>query len=343
MRVRIADHLGAAMMAFALAALLGSAPASAVSKDVPNRGADDFASEERSPIALGVSMPDGRDMKELDAFTKSIGGRKPAVWSIWSHWGKASTRDFPTKAADRVRSRGATPMIWWTPYTPGAPSDPTYARLANIVAGDHDVYIREFARAAKRYRHTVLLRFAHEANGSHLPWTVAKFDNSVETFVAAWRHVHDIFREVRARNVKFVWSVAKQSCTGGCNPYVAFYPGDDYVDYMGFSSFNWGDQRDRWASMLTGFDRVTRHLGEISSKPIIAAEVACNPEGGDKAAWIAEGYPAVYAALPQIVAIVYLNVDLRPIGHPDWRLSSPPAALEAYAQIAARPEFRGRL
>ena len=67
------------------------------------------------------------------------------------------------------------------------------------------------------------------------------FDNTADTFVAAWRHVHGIFQdEGGADNVRFLWSVGKQKCRGGCNPYRAFYPGDAFVDYMGFSSFNWG-------------------------------------------------------------------------------------------------------
>jgi hypothetical protein len=51
----------------------------------------------------------------------------------------------------------------------------------------------------------------------------------------------------------------------------------------------------------------------------------------------------VYAELPRISAIVYLDVDLRAIGDPDWRLRSPAAALAAYARIAGMPEFQGRL
>jgi mannan endo-1,4-beta-mannosidase len=232
-------------------------------------------------------------------------------------------------------------MIRWVPTDPGDPSDP--ARHANILAGQHDEYIRGFARDVKDFKNPVIIRFAHEANGSRFPWGVTGYDNTSASFVAAWQHVHAIFRDVGARNARFLWSVSKQSCSGGCNPYREFYPGDAYVDYIGFSSFNWGALRDEWIPMVEGYQRVTERLTEVSSKPIIVAETGCHPEGGDKAAWITEGYPAVYAALPAIAAVVYLDVDLRATDQPDWRLSSPPQALQAYASIAARPEFQGRL
>jgi hypothetical protein len=295
-------------------------------------------------IALGVSMFDGRAIGELDAFKASIGGRAPATWSIWTNWGGGpAKRTFPTSAAAEARARGATPLVWWQPIDPNAPKDGTYPRLANIVAGRHDDYIRRFARDARDFGSPVILRFAHEANGRTFPWGIAQFGNSASTFVAAWRHVHRIFREVGARNVKFLWSVAKQGCPGGCNPYRSFYPGDAFVDFMGFSNFNWGAFDGRWVPMVKGFRRVTNDLAEIAGKPIIAVENASNPNGGDKAAWIREGYRAVYAELPRIVGIVYLNVDLRSSGHPDWRLSNPAGALAAYRQIVALPQFQGRL
>ena len=293
-------------------------------------------------VALGVTVKDGRQMSAFDAFRTSIGGRTPATWSITSDWGDPATRVFPTWAASRARERGATPLIWWQPIDPNALSSPIYARHANLIAGRHDDYIRRFARAARDFGSPVILRFAHEANGNYFPWGVKGFDNTATSFVTAWRRVHRLFREVGATNVRFLWSVAKKACPGGCNPYLPFYPGDAYVDYMGFSNFNWGSPRE-WQSMVRGFRKVTNLLSQISSKPIIAAENASNSQGGDKAAWIRDGYRAVYAELPRISAIVYLNVDLRGLGDPDWRLSSPAAALAAYARIAAMPEFQGRL
>ena len=78
--------------------------------------------------------------------------------------------------------------------------------------------------------------------------------------------------------------MAKQKCVG-CNPYTEFYPGDKYVDYMGFSAFNWGAIEGRsWVSMYDSMKLVTNHLTAISNKPIIVAETATNDVGGDKGA-----------------------------------------------------------
>jgi hypothetical protein len=84
-----------------------------------------------------------------------------------------------------------------------------------------------------------------------------------------------------------------------------------------------------------------------STKPIIAAEIGsahvptCST--CSKPNWITNGYPAVRTKWPRLKAIVYLNFDLTGVGHPDWRLTTPPAAMDAYKAVAARVIFQGTI
>ncbi|MFV2063627.1 MAG: glycoside hydrolase family 26 protein [Chloroflexota bacterium] len=294
-------------------------------------------------VALGMADPEGQSAAAVDAFIASVGGKKPATWVIWSQWGRPVTKAFPTALANALKARDITPTIWWEPVDPRDLSDPTYARHKNIIRGDHDAYIRQWARDARAFGAPVLVRFAHEINNNYFPWSVNSFDNSPATFKAAWRRVYSIFRSEGATNVKFVWSVAKKKCSG-CNPYAEVYPGDNYVDYMAFSGYNWGAIKGKkWLSMYESYRIATNKLAEISNKPIIVAETASNSIGGDKVAWIRDGYREVYRKLPQISSIVYLSADLRDVGHPDWRITSPAKALKAYAEIMALGKFDTRM
>ena len=291
-------------------------------------------------VALGISMPDNRDMATLDGFTASNNGHQPALWSVWTQWGLDTTQDFPTDTAEALRTRGVTPFIFWEPWDPRDEGSRDY-RYERIASGALDGYIRSFARDAKAFGELVILRFAHEANGGYFPWVVGQTDNTREQYLDAWRHVWTIFDQEGASNVKFLWSVAKQKCVG-CNPYADFYPGDKYVDYMGFSSFNWGAEDGKvWSTMYDGYKLVTNHLASISNKPIIVAETGSNDVGGDKGAWINDGYREVYDKLPQIVAIMYLNFDLRKDGHPDWSLTRFGGS--KYALISGLSQFKGKL
>ena len=295
-------------------------------------------------IALGVAMPNERDMNALDTLTSQLGGNRPAMWAVWSHWGNPGSKEFPTETAVALRDRGVLPIIWWEPVRSDDLSDPTYARHQNITSGLHDEYILRFARDAKDFGGTVILRFAQEANANHFPWGVGRFDNTNATFIAAWRHIHGLFESVGADNVRFLWSMARQPCQGGCNPYTALYPGHPYVDILGFSGYNWGNVDGKtWTSMYDLYRRASEQMREVSSdKPIMVAETGSGAIGGDKAAWIRDGYRRVFDELPEIGSIVYLHADLRDQGHRDWRLTTPPEAFDAYAEIVGMWRFGGR-
>jgi mannan endo-1,4-beta-mannosidase len=342
MRVRSATVAG-----IVLSAVLGVSPVAAAPRTV----------------ALGVSMYPGTDPARLDDFRASIGGQRVATWTIWTGWDPEGSGAFPAAAVTGARQRGAVPIIWWEPYPCCEPDDPRWSRNRNIADGLYDDYIRDFARQAKESGRLILIRFAHQANSDYLPWAwdySATDDNTVRTFKAAWRHVVRTFRKVGATNVRWVWTVATQTCAGdgkrvsagvrNCMSRPLGYPGHKWVDYMGFTWENWGDAgpgavvgSKAWVSMLDGFRPIVRRLSRVSTKPIMAVASASAPGGGDQARWIRQGYRQVHRHLPRVVAVMWLNVDLSgaPHFHRDWSLGG--LALEAYAEIAARPEFQGRI
>jgi endoglucanase len=169
--------------------------------------------------------------------------------------------------------------------------------------------------------------------------------NSTKDYKAAWKHIVSLFRAEKATNVKFLWTVSRRTCKPrGCNPYKAYFPGDRWVDYAGFSAFNWGTHSGhKWTSMPTLVGSVVPYFKKFTKRPLIIAELATNKDGGNKPAWIRDGYKAVYRRWPQIKAIVYLNVDLRYLGHPDWSLGTPSGAYSAYESIASLTKFKGTL
>jgi beta-mannanase len=248
---------------------------------------------------------------------------------------------FPTAAAAGLRRRGITPIIWWQPAEPGNESAGHYGRYRLIIEGRHDQYIREWALAAKRFGKPVVVRLAHEMNGDWFEWSVNKHDNNPRLFRQAWQHVVKQFRQVGARNVKFLWSPHHSRA------YERLYPGNAYVDYVGVTILNYG--KKNWRSMdqllqrwMASLRALTRSRAQRQGKPVIIPELASNHVGGNKAAWIKKGYPSVYRKWPVIKAVVYFDYDTRFVGQPDWRLAKPAngSALHAYRSIAGQKRFR---
>jgi mannan endo-1,4-beta-mannosidase len=295
-------------------------------------------------MALGVSLIPYDDMDKLDQFTTDT-GRAPAIVSVWSAWGGAN-KELPTGLLDSLRTRGSVPMIIWEPTNPSNEFDSSFT-YRKIINGRYDAYLRRFAQDAKDYDGPILLRFAHEANGYWFNWSTSRWDNTPKRYRMAWRHIWNIFRGpggVGATNVKFLWS-QNLPCKD-CDSMASIYPGDKYVDYAGFSAFNWGTPTMRWKSMVTTFSTSMKAVTAITSKPIIVAETGSAHVGGDKSAWITNGYPAVYAKWPRIKAIVYFNYNglLEPTPKRDWRLQTPDdGPLQAYATILEDIRFQGRI
>ena len=298
-------------------------------------------------VALGISKSNGGEtMAAFDAFTVKNGGVAPNLWTLRSKWG-GSDKAFPTAAAAAVHARGAVPVIWWSPIDPAKWHRGKYEKLQRIIDGKHDTYIRQWALDAKSFGDMAIVRMAHEPNVSVFPWGKGWFNNSAKRFRKAWKHVVDIFREEDVDNIKFLWSVAKQSCKG-CNPYKKWFPGNSYVDYAGLTGFNWGGYHGRkWVSMVKAYTQPMKKFKQFTSKPIIVAETASSHKNGNKAKWIKKGYVAVHERWPRIKGILYLDSDEphNQIGHPRWRLAKPNngSAQAAYAIISAKADFQGTL
>ncbi|WP_231988736.1 glycoside hydrolase family 26 protein [Mycobacterium sp. 1274761.0] len=223
----------------------------------------------------------------------------------------------PAAGINAVHRRHADPIITWEPWT---------VSLAAIADGEYDDHLVQWANAFRAYDDTVYLRFAHEFNGDWYPWSPAHGETP-SRFVAAWRHIVDIFREREATSVEWVW--CPNAVSDEDAPLTAWYPGGEYVDVLAADGYNWGDTRPdaEWIAPADLFDPVLTALrGLDANKPIFVAEVACAESGGSKADWIAElvSYLADY---PGVDGFVWFEHDKET----DWRMVSSSQAVAAMA------------
>jgi Glycosyl hydrolase family 26 len=287
-----------------------------------------------APILFGVATPGGpSSLADLDAFERHAGKRV----GLYLYYKSFAYGRFEPVQADAIRARGALPAITWEPWEPtGTANQPPYA-LQRVTSGAYDDYIRQWATDIKRWRHPLLLRFAHEMNGDWYPWCEGVNGNRPGDYVAAWRHVRRIFGSVGATNASWVW-----------NPYVrlpgsallgSFYPGDRYVDCVGLDGYNWGSTRagSSWQSFTETFEASMAELRDITDKPLVIGEVATTEVGGDKAAWIKDFFGCLKRN-PAIRAFVWFNFEKES----DWRIESSAAATAAFAAGISDPRFGGR-
>lgn len=276
-------------------------------------------------VYLGVYLPAAPTSMESLAEFENMTGADVAILMWFTH----STDDFPRDGAEKVSNSGAIPLITWQPFSRGG--EPGYL-LDYISDGGWDTYIRKWAREARDFGRPILLRWGHEFNGYWYPWSVAANGRDPEKFIRAWRHVHDIFEEEGATNVKWVWCPYHLSNPDEpWNDPLLSYPGDDYVDWIGLDGYNWGTTQgwSEWLPFRSIYASLIRmYSTAFPGKPIMIAEFSSAEEGGDKPSWIRELLPAL-ADMPQIKAVVWFNVQKEA----DWRVNSSPESLEAFREL----------
>ena len=156
--------------------------------------------EDPSPSASPIQRV---AISTLETHIAQNAGTSPRLWALWSDWGGRGgsqtcqpgqgTCAFPADTVRRLQELGVTPVIWWQPTDPANPAQGLYERYERTLAGKHDAYLVEWARAARAAGEAtgkpILLRYAHEATGYWFPWSVGRFDNTKENYKSAWRYV----------------------------------------------------------------------------------------------------------------------------------------------------------
>src|ERR1044072_98724 len=241
---------------------------------------------------------------------------------------------FPTREMEAIRHYGAIPIFSWSSSsipTPEVPSQPDF-QLADVISGAHDEYIRGFAEDARAWGHAFFLRFNWEMNGDWFPWGENVNGNLPGEYVAAWRHVRDIFTAVGATNATWVWCPYADP-GGKFGGLGRFYPGDEYVDWTCMDGYNWASNTANphpWRSFDTIFEptylQIVRHVAP--KKPVLLAEMASTGSGKAKAAWIRNMSKMLAFKYPPTRGMVWFEQVDRGI---DWPLAPSPLASPAFA------------
>jgi Glycosyl hydrolase family 26 len=276
-------------------------------------------------IALGVYIPEiDRHPGRIDRYAR-VSGHEPVIVSSYKQWDFAP---FVRAELRAVWKRGAVPMITWEPMSYHGRRYP----LRGIARGRYDRYVQRAARAAAAWGRPVLLRFAHEMNGDWYPWRQGVEGNTARRYKHAWRRVVRIFRRAGADNVKWVWT--PYTSQYGKFPFKPFYPGDKWVDWVGFDGFNWG-YGGRYYSFRQIFGSSYRVLSRISTRPMIIAETGTYDR--DKARWILQALGRQLPRMRRIRALVWFN---HPVNGVDLRFNGSRAGLRAFRSAVRAPRYR---
>ncbi len=297
---------------------------------------------------IGTQLTGGKppwDMTAVSAFQRLV-GKAPAIlpfnipFAICS--GACTWYAFPTSQMTAIRQYGSIPMLNWSSMSsPLRATEPLFT-LAAVARGDFDTYLKSFAAGAAAWGHPFFLRFNWEMNSNWFPWAEGGNGNKPGDFVAAWRHVHDIFAAAGATNVNWVWcpSVITTNATIDLHE---LYPGSAYVNWTCMDGYNWGGLTGGGGGWQTFSHVFAATYAQITTsvapgKPMMIGETASSESGGSKAAWINGMFSSLGSAFPQIKALIWFETF---DGSNDWPLETSSSSLAAFTAGIAAPRFVG--
>jgi len=299
----------------------------------------------RKPDTLFLGAYDDRSnqsYKSLVSLEDSLQVTFPLI-QIYTAWGDGIEHRFPLLQAQTIHNLGSIPMISWEPWldvfdpsrfpTGKADENPNAGGLRAIAGGRYDAYIDAWAKEAKNFGYPFFLRFGHEMNDpSRYPW--GPQNNEPADYIAAWRHVVDRFQELGADNAVWVWSPHPAYANYG-----GFYPGEDYVDWVGLTTLNYGTAAP-WSRWWTFDEICAKSYADLSEygKPLMLTEFGCLPSGGDRAQWFREALEALPLQYPAVKAVVFFHAyedNTVTFQFLDWSLTRDQETLEAVRESLA--------
>ncbi|MFF9763344.1 MULTISPECIES: glycoside hydrolase family 26 protein [Streptomyces] len=257
------------------------------------------------PYAANGSLKDA-----VLGFEKRIGRRLDLVYNYHDMSGteldgQLLTPDEQELGRDRLLMLAWESTVWTEPHHENWTE--TQLGWGNIASGKYDEEIVDpQIRRLKAYGKRVFLSFDQETDAR-----VEEGAGTPAEFVAAYRHLHDRFRELGADNVVWVWTVSGHLGSG--KEMKALYPGDEYVDWIAMDQYNYygchgtTDWKDFLRSQRPGYAWLRANVTD--ARPMMLAEFATAPDADDPGRqrdWYT-GIPGAVKELPEVRALVHWN------------------------------------
>lgn len=307
--------------------------------------------DNQNEFYTGIYIPQVQEQQSLNpvfAFEATI-ERKMDIISVYHFWGPESIERFPMEQLNGIAEKGSIPMITWEPWVSFFPEqkDAPYLKneigaMAAISSGKFDDYIKAYAGKIKLYDRPVFIRFAHEPDNPQFAWS-SKGNNTAEDYKSSWRRIVSIFAETGVNNVAWVYNPWSNHTVKD------YYPGDDYIDWIGITCLNYG--KASWDGRWRSFEELYSPYRPVLlalNKPVMLAEFGSTHYGGSGDDWVKEAVHSIQRNYKEIKSFVLFNsnqdkywiTDWRPderTGKIDWTLRDAKEVKKTFFEIQSVP------
>lgn len=187
-----------------------------------------------------------------------------------------------------------------------------------IATGELDQSIKKFAKAYARWLKRGKGRFAFLAPLPEMNGEWETYGHTPTEFKAAYGRIQLLFQQAGVPRTQVQWVFAPNGWSRAEHGFEQYYPGDDQVDIVGFSAYNWGYCNQatwkEWQSPSVVFGRYLDRMKKMApTKPIFITQTASTSithfgsQPAQKDEWLQDTYR--YLATQDVRGILYFNFD----------------------------------
>jgi len=226
------------------------------------------------------------------------------IISLYLAWHKDSDLNFPQSLLDSIYNQKSIPMITWEPWINSFQVEMKEKKhvFELIDEGYFDSYLARFASKLKNLNRPVFLRFAHEFDNPAYPWHFEGEEASVK-FKKAWTHTYEIFKNLEANNVIWIWNPWK------AENIKSFYPGMEYVDWIGVNILNYGKLNEdaKWHNFNEIYQPFHDELTDLPTTPVIISEFGTLKEDQKQDEWLKKAFVSIENEFDEIKSVIIFN------------------------------------
>ncbi|HYE68452.1 MAG TPA: glycosyl hydrolase, partial [Anaerovoracaceae bacterium] len=167
----------------------------------------------------------------------------------------------------------------------------------DVLDAKYDAYLENYAREVANSGEPVLFRLGNEMNGDWCVYSSHHTSKDTDVFKAFYHYIYQVFEQAGADNVIWVWNPnGKAFPDFKWNNELCYYPGDEYVDVIGMTSYNTGTyyESETWMEFDLMYDSLYKKYIDQYEKPLMITEFSSSSVGGSKEAWVANMFRNIY-------------------------------------------------
>ncbi|OHW62072.1 endoglucanase H precursor [Andreesenia angusta] len=195
-----------------------------------------------------------------------------------------------------AKEQGRVPELTFSTFEGGPDISTQDEKTLDILNGKYDSVFEEYAEGFKEFGMPVLFRLNNEMNGDWVSYSSYHMGKDPELYVETYRYIHDFFEARGVDNLIYVFNPNEKSFPDfSYNSYLAYYPGDEYVDVVGLTAYNTGNyyEGEIWRSFDEAYKDLYADYSKRFDQPLIITEFSSASTGGDKVKWFNDMFKSI--------------------------------------------------